>query len=525
METVAQTRLRIETIIKEKAPDIDLSPGSVLGELLTQYVAVAQNEQRNDVLAIEAAKVVKDVLDSATDTFSPTIDRLASNYDTYRNEGKNASGFVKVTVNRGRTYFIPEGFQFVQPNLNFTYATITDYTITPTSSPVTLKQDGETFFFIIPVEATAIGKEKQVSYGTRFALANPASIPEFVGATAASAFLQGEDKENDRELITRFRLGLSTKNMISPIAIESMLKDNYPGFRSVSVRGIGDPEDIRGANNPFGITVPGMVDVYVRMTDSLPTTTIQLTGSLITSGPNTGYWQIQIPADAVPGFYKVISIIRHGGSEAGTQTFRSVTYNYDDALYIKKNVVNSVQEARFTKYQAATVVFAYPSTNAIEVFDVTFLYQPSVADVQANFLDDAKRIPCADYLVKGIVPCNVSVKVRIVKKSALDTVDINAIKADIFKYVNGLTIGESISASKIVDICHNYDIKRVDLPVILKGSVIAPFSSTDSTIYISGTDTLVIPNNSSVGVTPYTTAFFINYFDENGNEAISVETA
>lgn len=526
METVDQTRQRIEAIIKEKAPDIDLTPGSVLSELLTKHSAEAQNEVYNSIAAIEAAKVVKDVLDSAEDSYSETIERLASNYETYRNEGKKANGQLKVYVSQAKNYFLPSGLKFVQPSLAFSYVTVTSYTVSSTSSPVVLKQEGAQFYFMVPVESSEVGNDKQVSHGTQFALDNPAVLPEFVSATAFGAFSQGQDKETDKDLITRFRLGLSTKNLVTPYAIESVLKDRYPNFKSVAVRSSGDPEEIRGKENPLGITIPGMVDVYVRMSYALATVTATFTGNKLLSGDNAGKWQIDVNATSVPGFYKVLSIVKSASNEAGTAEFVNVAYGYDTALYERKNSVTSTEQARFSKYQTCSIIFDHTEAVATSVpFDVTFLHQPQIAEIQDLFLNDAERIPCADYLVKGVVPCNVSINLKLVKNNSFDTLDTTAIKSAIFSYINGLSIGEPVSASKIIDICHNYNIKRVDLPIIMNGTIFVPYSNTDELVYISSTDTLEIPNMPARGVTANTSAFFINYFDENGSETIGVEAA
>jgi hypothetical protein len=305
-----------------------------------------------------------------------------------------------------------------------------------------------------------------------------------------------------------------------------VLKDRYPNFKSVSIRSSGDPEEIRGQDNPLGITIPGMVDVYVRMSYALSTTSVLINGSRIVGGPNNNKWQVVIPADKVPGFYKVLSIVKSASSDSGTESFSSVSYSYDSTQYERKNNVTTTEQARFSKYQTCTVIFDYPDTTSSTLdFDVTFLYQPQISEVQDLFLNDKERVPCADYLVKGVVPCNTSIKLKLVKKNSLDTIDVTAIKSDIFNYVNGLPIGESISASKIVDICHNYNIKRVDLPVVMNGSILVPYSNKDEVVYISGTDTLEIPDLPEKGITPFTTTFFINYFDEKGNETIGVETA
>ncbi len=516
METVEQTRLRIEAFIKENAPSVDISPGSVFSELLVKLQAQVQNEGSNAISDVSVGKYIADVLASSVDTYNEIIDKIASNYNTYRNEGKKANGQIKIVVSKLKNYYIPDNFIFEQPNLNFKYTTVTSYTI----SSNTLKTEGANYYFTIPIEAVEVGKEKQVSSGTRF-ITNPTNfIPELVDVYAIGAFVDGENKETDKELITRFRLGLTTKNLVSTNSIEAVLKDRYPSFKSVSVRGAGDVEMVRGKNNLIGLASPGFADVYVRNAFSLPTKTVTLSGEKISSSPDI--WSITIPATTVPGFYKIVSIVKKGSNEVGTQKFNSVVYGYDNTNYSKKNNVNNAIEARFSKYQTCVVTFEYTSSGSLADFDVTFLYQPQIEEMQDIFLSDSERIPCADYLVKAIVPCNVAIKLKLVKTNELDTsVDIANIKTDIFNYVNSLRIGEALSASKLVDICHNYPIKRVDLPVQLSGTIIVPYN-LDESLYISNTDILEIPNRPDKGVTNFTTSFFLNYFDEKGTETIGI---
>jgi hypothetical protein len=521
METITQTQDRIQAILLAYNPTLDFSPGSVLTELVVNLTAQAHNEVYNQVQSIQAGQTVNAVLASTTDTFSPVMDSLASNYDTFRNQGSFASGSLKITVNKNKPYFIPKGFQFTQPNLLFSYQTITDYSINLTSTPPLLA-DGNVFYFIIQVQALTIGVDKQVANGTQFAIATGFSLPEFIQAQASGAFTQGQSLENDRELITRFKLGLATKNLVSPYSIQAVLKDHFPNFKSTAITGIGSPEETRGKTNPLNIALPGMVDVYIRMSDALPSQSVALTGTCLGSGQ----WSIAIPATSVPGFYDVASVTTSGGGIVGSQDF-TLAYGYDTTSYANKNSIASAQEARFTRYQTCTVVInnykTSASAGATETFSLELVYQPNISDVQTLFLDEDNRIPCADYLVKGIVPCNVSVNLVLVKSSSLDTLDTTPIKAEIFNYINSQPIGGTIDASQIVKICHKYNIKRVDLPVKLKGAISIPTSVTGEKLFIEDADSLQIPARADLGITGNTTAFFINYFDENGVETIGIK--
>lgn len=525
METVDQIRLKLETIMKEENPSIDLSPGSVLSELLTKLTAAAQYDIRNQINTIAQASTVKAVLDAADDTYEPVVDNLASNYDTYRNQGQKATGKIKVFVRESKRYFVPDGLIFQQPNLLFNYLTTASYTAStsPIGNDIELKKQNELYYFIVDVEAEQVGVDNNVANGTKFALSNTTSLPEFVDAEAYGTFSSGQTQETDKELISRFKTGLSVKNLVSPYAIESVLKDQYSGFKAVSVVGSGDVELKRNTNNLFGINIPGKADVYVRTSNVINTVAVQLTGTKQVGGEYDGKWKITVGKDEFPGFYRVASIIQSQGDYLGTQSFVKVIYGLDLTGEDRTNDITNAKDARFTKYQTAEVYFEYPSANSTELFDVTLTGMPDIDSIQDLFINDSKRIVCADYLVKAVAPCSVSVYLKVVRKSATDVIDVESIKKDIFSYINNIPFGESLDISTLIDICHNYNIKRVDLPVIVRGIILPPYSDTAETINVSGTDNIEIPYLPEKGVTKNTTAFFTSYFDATGSESIGVE--
>ncbi len=532
METITQTLERLVAVIQETAPDADLAPGSVLRELLIKLSGNLQNEMYNTIIDINDGKTVAAVIASGDDTYNEVIDKLASNYNVTRNAGRKVIGKIKVIVSENRGYFIPTGLVFIQPNLNFTYVTTNAISVTngtATGTQVQLRREGSLYSFVVDVEASDIGTEKnntQVTSGTKFSLSETRSISSFVEAIAHGNFSGGQNKETDKELIARFQEGLSHKSVVSPIGLSSVLKTQFPTIKNISVVGINDPELLRHTKNIFGFAIPGLADIYVRASDNKEMVTQTFTATKITPGnPADLLWRIEIPGDAVPGFYAVESIVPANTDLTGTYVIKDVVYGNDNGGQTRINQVNDAYDARFTTYQSCTVDFEFEASELTTAdFLVTFSYTPGIGEIQSFLLSDENRPVCADYLVKAVVPCEVSLGLRLFKKFPLDEIPIDQIKQDIFEYVNNLPFGEDLVISEIIDICHNYSIKRVDLPIFAQGRILIPGIEKDAALTVDGEDVLAIPNKPTIGVTRNTTAFFLNYIKGDGEtDNISIE--
>jgi hypothetical protein len=111
----------------------------------------------------------------------------------------------------------------------------------------------------------------------------------------------------------------------------------------------------------------------------------------------------------------------------------------------------------------------------------------------------------------------VSLRINLIKKRAIDSyesLNLVQLKKDLFTYINTIPFGEQLYASSIIDICHNYDIRRVDLPITMEGVILC---LDGTTIELSDSDVLEIPITLSKGVTPKTTAYFIDYYRIDGS--------
>lgn len=530
-ETIQNTADRLAAFISQNYTDIEVGPGSVISELLIKLASSILNEQYNTVSTLQQSAHISSALASSSDTYSPIMDAVASNYNVTRSTGAYVTGKIKVTVSSSTEYNLREGFIFVQPGLNLIYKLVADTRVVGTKSSTTLNEvqlfsANGLFYFILNVIAEKVGPQYQVPSGTVFSLASNGYLNKFVKAEAYGNFSSGKTVDTDKELIAKIKTSLGNSRPVSSAGIAKNFSEKFPSFQYLSVCGANDPEMARSKQNILGISTFGKADVYVRSSVGLELTHITKDATKIAE--NT--WRMQLYNTDVPGFYTIQSIIPTSPliNLGGTLLPSSIVYGFSTYPESRNNEIisssfsQSVNNARFTKYQTATITFNYSDPANIPVnqtasFELHISNQPHIAEMQDILLSDSDRLACADYLVKAVVPCMVSLNINLIKKRTTDTyesLNIQQLKKDLFTYINTIPFGEELHASSIIDICHNYDIRRVDLPIAMEGDIICPDGST---ITLKDSDVLKIPTELSKGVTPKTTAYFIDYYRiENG---------
>ena len=518
-ETIQNTVDRLTAFISQNYTDIETAPGSVISELLIKLAAVLQNEQYTTVASLQQGSSIAAALASDTDTYSSLIDQIASNYNVARSSGTKVKGKIKVTVGSDNTYNLDNGYSFLLDSLNLTFvlSTNTRVSSTPNSilNEIQLYSDQGFYYFILAVEAENVGTEYQIPSGTVLSLPDTSYLADFVKAEAYGNFSSGKAIETDKELIGKIKYSLGNTRFESSSGIANNFSRTFAGFQSLSVCGANDPEMQRSKQNALGIATFGKADVYVRSSLGPETLSVIKTAKKVTE--NT--WAMHLSNTDASGFYNIKSItpVTPNVNLGGTLIASTITYVVEPYPGERTNEIPSIREARFTKYQAADVTFTYADSPSSPIgtyadFDVHVTYQPNIYEMQNLLLADDQRLACADYLVKAVVPCMVSLNIKLLKKRSTDTfvsLNLQQLKKDLFLYVNTIPFGGELHASKIVDICHNYDIKRVDLPIAMTGLIICPDGSS---IELVNDDYLTIPTDLAKGVSPKTTQYFIDYY-------------
>lgn len=522
-ETISDTQLRLEQFISEQSPNADLSPGSAFSELVVKNAAVLQNPIVNDLSTLSQGDNITKALASEVDTFNTVIDNVAANYDLTRGDGKKSSGKIKVKLTSSNNIYLKSGVVFTQPVLALNYITTAAYVIsrTPSTGDIPIIAEGAQFYFILPLEAENAGAEYQLNDQM---VLTPVdfTIPNFIEAAAYGNFTTGLAEETDKELISRLHTGLANKTLLTDSSIRSYLRDTYPEFQTLSIIGPNASEMTRSKQNVFGLSTLGVADVYVRTSKGLETQQLE---KIATEDAANGRWYVDLSYDDAPGFYKVLSVLPVGLTSYGTLEYtQEISYSLAE-FEVANKIVNS-SEARFSRYQTCRIYFTITDTTAFTgAVSIVVSLQPFVGEIQNTMNQTDQHIVCADYLVKAVVPCFVSVALNLKKKKASTVLPIDKIKQDIFNYINSRDFGESVEISELINICHNYEIKSVTLPVKLTGQIYTPKSTV---INISSESALEIPDLPLSGVTKRTTLFIADYAtssEENKlTESITITT-
>lgn len=521
-ETISDTQLRLEQFIAETDPSADISTGSALSELLIKNSAVLQNPLVNDLDTVSQGDNINKALNSETDTVNPAIDGVAANYDLVRGDGRKSTGKIKVKVSTGTNVNLKSGVMFNQPVLNLNYVTTSSYTFsrTPGLGEFPLIAEGGLYYFIVPVEAENAGPEYQINDKM---ILSPSgfTIPNYVEGNAYGNFTTGLAQETDKELIARLHTGLSNKTLLTTASLSAYLRDTYPEFQTLSIIGPNSPEMTRSKQNVFGISTLGVADVYLRTAKGLETKEIAKTATFDT---NSNRWYVDLAVDDAPGFYKVLSVVPANLDAYGTLVFTQ-EINYSLAGFEVGNKIVNTTEARFTRYQTARVYFTLDGTSAFtgEVL-VTVSLQPYVGDIQDTINSTDQHIVCADYLVHAVIPCFTTVSISLKKKKGVTQLPVDDIKKDIYNYINSRDFGENVEVSELINICHNYEINSVVLPIKLTGQIYTPRSTV---VNISSENALEIPDLPNSGVTKRTTLFIADYATSDDNkltESITITT-
>ena len=165
-------------------------------------------------------------------------------------------------------------------------------------------------------------------------------------------------------------------------------------------------------------------------------------------------------------------------------------------------------------------------------FTITVLVPTNLYEVQQLLSNNDTRLPNADYLAKGVVPCVVNLNLTLLTTDpvAFQAQSLVPLQTDLFNYINTLGVGQAIAVSQIISICHKYPtVLQVRLPIVLTGVVIVPVYENeesqliDFTVTLDGTDTLSIPDLTKYGANSNNTAFFTNYQNSNAQENINIQ--
>jgi Baseplate J-like protein len=517
-------------LLAELHPNLETRRG-IVSALVTKVDALYGAAMRMNIARLQQSQSVLAITQNPALADDSLVDAVIANSRLTRKPAQAATGEVTivldsllaVTINNG-SIFEANGQQYAA---NATYAarTAVDNILTATDKLISQIATGQ-YAFTIFVTALNAGSAGVLKKDT---LLTPLSAPnDFVAAYATSDFTGGLDAQTNAELMDLLASGQAARAFSGRDNILALIKEALPPYNALyntaftnilalSLVGMRDPEMTRDQHWLFPVSGGGRTDVYLRsqaLPKSLP---LVMTASLIDSTPQGGIWQFTLGRDAIPGFYEVTKIIK--ASAPTTQSGYDILADLRSLDVTGANVpdLQTAIEGVHTAYQTATIRFLdtdTPTGTAIgdtADYALTVTAMPLIKELQAYLTDRGVSAPMADTLVKGAVPCNLSLSFTVERRRPDAVVDAT-LKAQIANalaaYVNNTGFAGRLYASDLSRIVAEM------LPAYTNANAIDMFGRIvrpdGERTFVRSRDILVIPDDPAHGISARTTIFVLD---------------
>lgn len=523
-EAAVQAQSEVQAqLLREARPTLDLSPGTVIRQLVVNSSALFATLNETNLARLRSAQSLLTAMETPDTADASVIDRILSNHLVTRKAARSSTGRVVIVLSQAITTPMSSSQKFtsLDGTVSFTLTgafigVTSPESVSSASDRLITDRPGGQFGFVVDVVADAPGVAGDVKRGTRF-VPTP-RLAAFVDAYAESDFTQGVSQESTPELLARMELGIAAKAVSDRVSTVSLLQQNFPALQDVSLIGFGDAEMFRDRSNLFGESTGGKTDVYIR-TRSTPLVTHVVKSAVLVS-KSQRLWQLNFTRDEFPGMYRVESVLPENSLAVGSFEVVSDTRSLDTSDIPGEFIPRVVSAAggNYTRYQTAAITFRDTMTDTSELlegisrqdYDVAVSAMPELAEIQTFVASRERRAPGTDYAVRAAIPCFVSCGLVVYYRREYGAPDAEAIRDRVTDTVNALKFSEPrLSVSLIVNTVHSIIGQNgyVDLPVDLRGVLRLPGGST---LAVSDTDALVIPEYPELGVSRRTVAFFLS---------------
>lgn len=529
---VDQYRKLFIAILQEYNPQLDLQKKGPLHELVLHARAVLSAAQEARLQTVFKSGSLLEIAKDPSLADADTVDRVLSNFRLTRRPGASAAGQVTIVLSSQTPVVIPQGTVFTLKGLTFvataTFAARTSgqNLLSPNDRLLVPVPSG--YAFAVDVRAVQPGAAGNVTYGTAAIVAQPP--PRFVKAYAAADFAGGADPETTTQLLNRLTASLAAQGWSSRSGVEALLRASpaLAGLKALSVIGFGDPEMRRDRHSLWPGSLGGRCDLYLR-TDDLKTVVLTKQATLVAKQGALGTWQMGIARDDAPGYYEVKSVLPAGSDPAsGTLTVTQETRGLDLSGGVAPDVATAL-EAAYSRYQTAVLQFADTLTDATALplnttqqsYTLALKTMPLLAAAQDYLGQPQARPPGGDVLVKGPVPCFLTVTFTANVRRGQAAPTMAALQRAVADFVNGLGFPGQLTGSAIAQVVHNAAPAVSGLTLMdLLGRVRKPDGTM---IFMHSGDSLTVPDLPDDGVTARTVSFFLDPNDV-GVTLVTVDT-
>ena len=475
--------------IKDQHPDLDLTRGSALYNLLIRPQAIYHALNQTNIQRLRDSSSLLSINQDPTLADDEVVDNLLSNYNIERQQGTAASGQLLMIFTSQDPVTVPVGTKFSSSGVDFSPTQVFNGVVNEddvlSDQDRVIKSIGDNLYSLtIDVAANQEGPSGNLAANTVFT--TDGVFNNLKEVVAAEDFDGGKNTESNEELITRMQDGLAVANLGSRLSIESTLRQEFPSVQDISIVGAGNSELTRDKHNTLGLGEGGKVDIYVKTRDAPKSTVVTKEATVIESNELQTKWRLNFDRDDYPGFYEVSQVRRESDSTDYTYEISKDTRSTDlsSVAGSDSSPEGDTSELTFTRYQTAEVTFIDTkktnlSSGDTEDFKVTVLYMPELDTINDFVRNRQNQHPAGDYLVKGPLPCLVSVGLVIDKDPNVSDIDTEELKSLVSNEVNSTTFEHgSLTAARLTAVVQNNlpGKSHLKLPVEINGKILVPNS-------------------------------------------------
>lgn len=417
------------------AYDVLIKAFSILFALFKQ-----QSNKAAGYLSLTKAEEYKDLLGDEYDT---AIDSILSNWFVSRKEGTPSTGTLRLWFTKAQDFLQLKTGEDLFIYGSDIYHVVREYVFSPTDFNLVLNKarNREEYYVDVEVTSTVNSTTKPEAEETFEHKINNIYL---IRAEVIEDFTPGLAKEPAEDFVARTQQAITTREMITDRAINTVLQEEFNNILSVYTAGFNSSEQIRDVVNYQDITlhVGNKADIYLH-----------------TKFTKTTYTYI-IEED---------SIIRLTGLEDLNHVAQilGVSY-YNDELeqdVALPYTVTCDEKSWLTKESKA--VLNVPSASIGDEITITYLSSGLVPTVTDYVTSEMCRVACYDPFVKSAHPILLFFSLQVsLKTKTLDEVS-DEIKKQIILFVDSLGKAEPFTESNFIKHLHSTisDLESVSMPM------------------------------------------------------------
>lgn len=473
--------------------DIDTQEGSAVRELIIRPLAAIHAWQQGEYAAILASLDLNAIAKGDVAGDSAMVDLLASTYRVSRRGGTASAGTIILYLRNNLNTYINRSYSFYAGRNPLTVDKIIVGTANPEAYENTdevvytaIRQLNGQYYMVLPVRDVKGG-----SFATGYPITFTGSADNITNVVVLSPITGGSGVESNRSLASRVMQGVAPGVLSTTTQVRGAFTEVF-GIHPDKVRVFGSGSAaVRRAIDPITLLPqPGYTDIVVSPPGGLAVDILDVTATHVSGGTYT----ITLSAVDATGIYSIDSVTPSGVD----LTAPALTVEWG----VTSSVKHRIGDGRYTSYQTATLTFGADST--ANTLDCSLMVRRarSIDALQIYIDDEVRRAPGQDMIVRGAVPCIVSMNIAVTAVTS----SADVIRTALVEGINALPVGKgSIDAQDLIDALP--DDVTLRFPVHLSGVFLLPNGQKSRS---STQGVLVAPDwtEEDGGITSEETAFF-----------------